>query len=134
MNYMISAAQVFTHLVTISHQTKPEHERQVRPLVGLTAEQAQKAWDRAIEKAAGRKITARLVKAAVQELQPPASAKSVPSQPRQNKAQQRKLIDGAIGELLVLLSQKASHDVLTEKVQALHGQIHSRFAKPSSKK
>jgi hypothetical protein len=42
VNRLISAAQVFTHLVTISHQ-KPEHETQVRPLVGLTAEQAQKA-------------------------------------------------------------------------------------------
>jgi hypothetical protein len=119
---------------SIGHQTKPEHERQVRPLVGLTAEQAQKAWDRAIEKAGGRKITARLVKAAVQELHPPGGAKPVPSQPRQNKAEQRKLIDGAIGELLVLLSQKASHEVLTQKVEALHGQIHSLSAKPSSKK
>jgi len=134
VNRLISAAQVFTDLVTIGHQTKPEHERQVRPLVGLTAEQAQKAWDRAIEKAGGRKITARLVKAAVQELQPAAGTKPVPSQPRQNKAEQRKLIDGAIGELLVLLSQKASHEVLTQKVEALHGQIHSLFAKPSSKK
>jgi RNA polymerase sigma factor (sigma-70 family) len=31
------------------------------------------------------------------------------------------LIDGAIGELLVLLSQRASHEVLTEKVEALCG-------------
>ena len=97
---MISAAQVFTDLVTISHQTKPEYESKVQPLVGLTSDQAQVAWERAVEKAAGRKITARLVKAAVQELQPPGGAKPVPSQPRQNKAEQRKLIDGAIGELL----------------------------------
>ena len=131
VNRLISAAQVFTHLVTIGHQTKPEYESQVRPLVGLTPDQAQAAWERAIEKAGGRKITARLVKAAVQELQPPGGAKSVPSQPHQNKAQQRKLIDGAIGELLVLLSQKASHEVLTQKVETLHGQIHSLFAKPS---
>jgi hypothetical protein len=44
------------------------------------------------------------------------------------------LIDGAIGELLVLLSQKASHEVLTQKVDALHGHIQSLFPKPSSKK
>jgi polyhydroxyalkanoate synthesis regulator phasin len=118
---------------SIGHQTKPEHERQVRPLVGLTAEQAQKAWDRAIEKAGGRKITARLVKAAVQKLQPPRGAKPVKRETGQTKAQQRKLIDGAIGELLVLLSQKASHEVLTQKVEALHGQIRSLFPKPSSK-
>ena len=100
VNRLISAAQVFTHLVTIGHQTEPEHERQVPPLVGQTAEQAQKAWERAIEKAGGRKITARLVNAAVQELQPPGGAKPVASQPHQNKAEQRKWIDGAIGELL----------------------------------
>ena len=35
VNRLISAAQVFTHLVTNSHQ-KPERETQVRPLVGLT--------------------------------------------------------------------------------------------------
>ena len=119
--------------MTISHQ-KPEHETQVRPLVGLTAEQAQKAWDRAIEKAGGRKITARLVKAAVQELQPAVAQNPVTRQPRQNQAQQRKLIDGAVGELLVLLSQKASHEVLTQKVETLHGQIQALFPKPSSKK
>src|ERR1019366_4537536 len=36
VNRLISAAQVFTPLVTICHQTKPEYESQVRPLVGLT--------------------------------------------------------------------------------------------------
>jgi hypothetical protein len=60
--------------------------------------------------------------------------KPVTRQPRQNKAQQRKLIDGASGELLVLLSEKASHEVLTQKVEALHGQIQALFPKPSAKK
>ena len=41
VNRLILAARVFTHLVTISHQRKPEHETQVRPLVGLTSAQAQ---------------------------------------------------------------------------------------------
>jgi hypothetical protein len=54
-------------------------------------------------------------------------------QPRQIKDQQRKLIDRAIGELLVLPSQKASAEVLTEKVAALHGHIQSLFPKPGSK-
>ena len=130
VNRLISAAQVFTQLVTICHQTKPEYESQVRPLVGLTPGQAQVAWERAIEKAGGRKITARLVKAAVQELQPAGGAKPAPSQPHQNKAEQRKLIDGAIGELLMLLSQKASHDVLTQKVEALCT-ARSRLCSPS---
>jgi hypothetical protein len=41
VNRLISAAQVFTHLVTICHQRKPEHESQVRPLIGLTKSSSQ---------------------------------------------------------------------------------------------
>jgi hypothetical protein len=44
------------------------------------------------------------------------------------------LIDDAIGQLLMLLSQKASHQILTEKVEALHRYIQSLFPKPGSKK
>jgi hypothetical protein len=75
-----------------------------------------------------------MVKSAVKELHLAGTANPVSRQPRQNKDQQRKLIDGAIGELLMLLSQKASHEVLTQKVEALHGQIQALFLKPSSKK
>jgi chaperonin cofactor prefoldin len=75
-----------------------------------------------------------MVKSAVEELQPAGSPDPVIRQPRQNQAEQRKLIAGAIGELLVLLSQKASHEALTQKVEALHGQIQALFPKASSKK
>ena len=37
--------------------------------LGLTSEQAQAAWESAIKSASGRRITARLVKSAVKELQ-----------------------------------------------------------------
>ena len=74
---LISAAQVFRHLMTKSHQ-KPEHETQVRPLIGLSPEQVQLAWEAAVAKAGGRKITARLVKSAMQDLQlAPAITKAV---------------------------------------------------------
>jgi hypothetical protein len=53
---LMSAAQVFTHLMTAGHQ-KPEHEKQVRPLAGLTPAQAQLAWDRAGEIVDGRKTS-----------------------------------------------------------------------------
>jgi hypothetical protein len=92
------------------------------------------AWERAAEKTPGRKTTAQMVKSAVKELHLAGTANPVTRQPRQNQAQQRNLIDGAIGELLLLLSQKASHEALTEKVEALHGQIQALFPKPSAKK
>jgi hypothetical protein len=126
-------AAVFRYLSANCSGRKPEHENQLRPLVGLTPEQAQTVWECAAEKASGRKTTAQMVKSAVKELHLAGSANPVTRQPRQNKDQQRKLIDGAIGELLVLLSQKATHEVLTQKVEALHGHIRSLFPKPSSK-
>ena len=114
-------------LVTNCHQTKPDHESQLRPLIGLTLEQAQLAWENAVLKAGGRKLTARLVKAAVKELQLAGNAPLVAKQPRPTKAHQRQLVDEAIGQLLMLASQKASYDVLTEKIEALHRQIRSLF-------
>jgi hypothetical protein len=50
---LISAAQVFTQLLT-NGQQKPEHERQIRPLVGLAPDQVQLAWVNAVNKAGGR--------------------------------------------------------------------------------
>ena len=79
-------------------------------------------------------MTARLVKNAVKELQFGGSPEPVVQEPRMNKAEQRRLIDNSIGQLLAMLSQKVSHDLLTEKVEALHGLIQPLFAmKPSAK-
>jgi hypothetical protein len=33
--------------------------------------------------------------------------------------------------LLVLLGRKAAHDLLTQKVEALHTHVHALFAQPS---
>ena len=68
VDQLISAAQVLTLLRAISSHQKPEHETQVRPLVGLTPDQAQRAWEHAVENAGDRRITARMVKSAVNEL------------------------------------------------------------------
>ena len=58
---------MFTHLGTTSSLKKPPHQTQLRPLAGLTPEQAQLAWQRAAEKAGDREMTERMVKAAVKE-------------------------------------------------------------------
>ena len=127
MNRLISAAQVFTHLVTNSHQ-KPDHETQVRPLIGLTPEQAQLAWEQAVEKAGGRRVTARLVKSAVKKLQPGSPTLTLPKPAvGPTKSERRQLIKDAFGEL-PLLSPKVSHDILTEKVEKLHGDVQGLFS------
>jgi hypothetical protein len=120
-HYLISAAQVFQHLFTNCEQRKPERESQVRPLIGLTQAQAQAAWEKAVEKAAGRKITARLVKAAAKEVQPPAAeatgAEEAAAKPTQ--AQLREQSRQAMTELVILISRKTPYEVLLQKSEAL---------------
>jgi hypothetical protein len=118
---LICAAQVFMYLRTNCSQTTPEREGQVRPLVGVKPEQAKLAWEKAAQKARGRKITEALVRAAVRELQGPPATKTVKQQP--TRAEKRRALDTRIAELLVLLSQKAAHDVLAQKVHELQNSV-----------
>ena len=48
---LISAAEVYRPLLTNCQQRKPEHESQIRPLVGLTADQARQVWEHVTGKA-----------------------------------------------------------------------------------
>jgi hypothetical protein len=64
VNRLISAAELVTYLGTNCSLT-PEHEGQVRPLIELPPEQAKVAWENSAKKAAGGKITARLVERCV---------------------------------------------------------------------
>jgi hypothetical protein len=118
---LISAAQAFKVLMTHGHQIMPEHERQLRPLVGLTPEQANSAWAEAVERAAGQRVTARLVKHVVDRMGFKQNAREARKPPTSyNKARLRKAIDTAIGELLVLVGQNPEHAVLRDRVQTLH--------------
>ena len=94
---LISAAQVVRCLRTNSPQV-PEHETQVRPLVGLTSEQARAVWQLAVEKAGATSVTARLVKAAVRQLgfTPPAIAEKA----AQAKSNRRKLLSDGLTNLI----------------------------------
>jgi hypothetical protein len=124
VDQVIAAAQPFNHLSANCAQRKPDHESQLRPLVGLSLDQAAAAWERVAARAGPRQITALMVKAAIKELGFGCVDTSSPDfPPRQNRREQRQLIDLAIGELLLLLSQKASHQLLTVKVESLHHQI-----------
>jgi hypothetical protein len=128
VNQLISAAQVFTYLGANRSQKKPEHETQVRPLVGLTGEQVVAAWELAVQKAGSGKITERLVKKAVQELQLGGPAKAVARKVGPTKAERRRLIDDTFGQLLALVSRKADHNLMQEKIEVLHGHVQSLFA------
>lgn len=66
---LIAAAELHTHLLPIGN-TPPQHETQLRPLMGLSKEEAKAAWKKALEAAKGGEVTAQLVKQAVAELKP----------------------------------------------------------------
>src|SRR5438105_4860117 len=44
--HLICAVQLFRHLLANCKQRKPDHESQLRPLIGLSLAQAQVAWER----------------------------------------------------------------------------------------
>ena len=112
--------------MTNRHQ-KPEHETQICPLIGLDPESAQTAWDHAAAKASGRKLTQRLVKAAVQELYPPAESAAAKPPSRRTLRERRRLIESVFGELFLLVRQNAGREALLPKLEALHGEIQGLF-------
>jgi hypothetical protein len=128
VNQMISAAQLFRFLGANCSQTKPDHESQVRPLIGLTPEQTKSVWESAVQKARGRRVTGAVVKKAVKDLQGAGNPEPVQRPKRPSKAEQRRIIGDAVGQLLMLASQKAAYDVLTKKIEELHGHIQTLFA------
>jgi hypothetical protein len=107
-----------------SHNTKPKCAHSSAP----TPTRSKLPGPRAVEQAGGRKITAAMVKAAIAELDPDTPAVSN-GESWPSLRQTRQLVDTAIGELLVLLSQEASHCILSQKVEAPHSHIQALFVR-----
>jgi hypothetical protein len=128
----MAAAEVFRSLSLLENAPKPEHESQLRPLFGLAPEQAQRAWQHAVSKASGRAITARLVKAAVGELQLAGNPQAKQIQARQERLNRRHLVTEGVSELLKLLMARTAHEVLIEKAAVL--ERHIRFLFPASRR
>jgi hypothetical protein len=127
-NYLMAAAQVVKSLAALPDVPKPEHESPLRPLLKLTPEDAQRAWKLAVEKTRGRRITARVVQNAVQELKlgdEPANGRSAKSQ----RLDRHQGITTCFGDLLKLLSQRAAYGAVVEKVEELHGLVEGLFPK-----
>jgi hypothetical protein len=126
--YLMAAAQVVKSLAALPDVPKPERESPLRPLLKLKPEDAQRAWRLAVEKTGGRRITARVVQNAVQELKlgdEPANGRSAKSQ----RLDRHQGITNCFGDLLKLLSQRAEYGAVVEKVEELHGLVEGLFAK-----
>jgi hypothetical protein len=65
---LIAAAQAVKHLSAIADTSKPQHESQVRPLIGLPPDRMKSVWVKAVEIAQSKPVTAKHVRLAVAEL------------------------------------------------------------------
>ena len=66
-NHLIAASEIVTKLIA-SGTTPPQHESQVRPLIGLPNEILEDVWNKAVAKANGASITSKIVRMVVSEL------------------------------------------------------------------
>jgi hypothetical protein len=120
---MISAAQVYTTIAALPDLPKPEHESQLRPLLGLAPEEIMIAWQTAAEHCKGQPITARLVKNVVRALQLGNQVSVEPGRRGPNRVEIWKGINAKFGDLLKLISTKAAHEQILSLIQDLHGQV-----------
>jgi hypothetical protein len=129
---LMSAAEVAASLSPIGDIRGPTHEAQVRPLMGLEAEQARKAWRRAVERANGAMITAKLVRNALAEVfeftpqTPPKLKTSTPSAEFDpydrkigNALELVKQIEKSLGKTQALNAAKALLTKLTRCLETL---------------
>jgi hypothetical protein len=67
-NRLLHATEVRSKLIPLNATILPENERQTRPLIGLSPKLAGKAWLKALELAAGGKVTGSIVLKAVHSI------------------------------------------------------------------
>ena len=132
-NYLMAAARFVKGLEALPDAPKPQSEWIVRPLLRLGAEDAHRAWNRAVELANGREITARLVTAAIREQDPGHSDRADNRKERVQRLSRRAQINEGFGDLLRLVAQRADYAVLTQKIEVLCSQCQSLFAPVASK-
>lgn len=104
---LIGAAEVVEHLSPIGDKMpRPLNEAQVRPLIGLDPEDQLKAWQAAVEQAAGKSVTARLVRKAAEAFMPPR-----PKRRRRTASRRSNLSDFTLESIDEALSALSQNDV-----------------------
>ena len=132
---MISAARICRRISETPGLPQPDRESQLRSLLAVSLEDAELAWQYAVQFCGGRPVTARMVKSAVQELDLPLiNARTAPPQARQSKGELRGLVSKTMDEMLGLITRKADHGALLEKFEALHGQLQLLFEPRKAKR
>src|SRR5665811_1082174 len=120
---LISAARICRRIAETPGLAQPQRESQLRPLLAVSLEDAELAWQYAVlPLSGGRPVTARMVKRARQDLHLPlVNVRPAAPRVRESKGELRRIVFGTMDELLGLITQKADHSTLLQKFEALHG-------------
>lgn len=117
----IAAAAVVKSISALGNVPIPERESPLRPLYKLSPEAVQQAWKLAVEQTGGRRITARVVQKAVEQLG--LAEKPAKALPKREGMDRNRRISDCFSDLLQLLSQRAAYETVISKVEELHGLV-----------
>jgi len=133
-NRLIGAAETMRILAPMGAIPLPAHETQIRPLLGLQADEVKTVWNNAVKAAGGRRVTAKLVQAAASQFVSAVSRQVAGSKP---KAASKGLQSKYLGELGALLrdtdalvyqaGQALRMRTSPGEVQAMHEQARRRI-------
>lgn len=123
--YLIGAAAVVKNLSTIVDKPLPTHESQIRPLLGLSQDQAVEAWKEAVKNSDGN-VTAKIVKHAAEKFRPKASKAA-------RKRQRAEAISPAEAKVAISLVESAELALRTDKdvkhALTILGKIRNMFVR-----
>ena len=134
VHYLTVTAETYNAITFETDLPKPENAFQLRPLLGLELEKAKSAWAHAVSKAGGRKITARLVRAAVAELKFNAEAEARQAEVRADRAKRRQQLTQSMEELLESILMRKPHEELVQTASLLDRHLRYFFPKPRKRR
>jgi hypothetical protein len=129
---LTATAEAHKAITTGANLPVPQSAFQLRPLSGLTPDQARLAWEHAVKMSGGRKITERLVRAAVLELKIKPEGATERMKHRQERGERRQQLRQTMTELLELIIMGKSYEELVQKASLLDQ--HVRFFFPKGRK
>jgi len=119
---LMGAAEVIANLSPIGDIPRPVNEAQVRPLIGLSAEDQLSAWKAAVEKAGENGVTAKLVREAVAPFQP--NDKKPSKSPKSKKSARARAL-GLVDDVITALD---ANDL--DQARACLGKLRDSLAEP----
>jgi hypothetical protein len=127
--FLTATAEVYRSITTATNLPIPGCAFEMRPLLGLTRDQVRLAWEQAANRARGGKITQRLVRAAVVELQFKPERNADRLKVRGERAERRQQLSQAMDDLLELIVTRKPYEELVEKASLLDQQVRFFFPK-----